>query len=179
MQGFLDPDKILDELEIHDDIVLKRDMIVADFGCGSGGFTIPLAKRLDNGLVHAVDIQESSLSALKSQTLLDNLSNIRFIRADLEESKASSLQDSSIDLVLVVNTLFQIDDKNAIISEADRILKKQGRLLIIDWLPQAPQGPETRISPDDVKKRAQDIGFALKKEIKARKYHYGLVFEKS
>lgn len=178
MDTFLNPDTILDELEINDDIILKRDMVVADFGCGSGGFAIPLAERLDNGLVYAVDVQESSLSALKSQALLNNLNNIRFIRADLEKPKASNLQDSSIDLVLIVNTLFQIDDKNAIISEADRILKKQGRLLIIDWMPEAPQGPEIRISSDDVKKRAQDIGFALKKEIEAGKYHYGLVFEK-
>jgi len=177
MQGFLDPDKILDELEMHDDIILKRDMVVADFGCGSGGFTIPLAKRLDSGLIHAIDIQESSLSVLKSQALLDNLNNIRFVRANLEESKASGLQDSSVDLVLVINTFFQIDDKNAIISEVDRILKKQGRLLIIDWLPQAPQGPEIRVSSDDVKKIAQD--FVFKKEIEAGKYHYGLVFEKS
>ena len=118
MDTFLNPDTILDELEINDDIILKRDMVVADFGCGSGGFAIPLAERLDNGLVYAVDVQESSLSALKSQALLNNLNNIRFIRADLEKPKASNLQDSSIDLVLIVNTLFQIDDKNAIISES-------------------------------------------------------------
>ena len=173
MEGFLSPDEILDQLN------LKPDMVAADFGCGSGGFTIPLAKRLKEGLVYAVDIQESPLSALKSRALLENVTNIRITRSDLEKPKGSAVPDSSLDLVLISNLLFQIKNKTAIISEAKRVLKKGGVLLVIDWVPRAPQGPaEGRISAKEVKKIAKDIGLELEKEFEAGKYHYGLVFEK-
>lgn len=173
MVSFINPEEVLDQLK------LKTGMTAADFGCGSGGFAIPLAKRLEDGLVYALDIQKEPLSALKSRALTENLTNIRFIRCDLEESKGSTLTDFSIDLVLIVNTLFQMENKGVIISEAERILKKSGKLLIIDWLPQASQGPmEGRISSNEVKKITKGYGFKLEKELEAGKYHYGLVFEK-
>ena len=174
MVGFLNPEEILDQLE------LKADMVAAEFGCGSGGFAIPLAKRLDEGLVYGLDIQDAPLSALKSRSLLENIVNIRIIRCNLEKPKGSTLTDSSLDLVLIPNVLFQAENKNAIISEAKRVLKKEGELVIIDWLAKATQGPaEGRVSPGEVKKIAKGLGFDLKKEFEAGKYHFGLIFIKS
>lgn len=172
-QSFLNPEEILDEFEI------SPNSVAAEFGCGSGGFAIPLAKRLDEGLVHAIDIQQAPLSALKSRALLENIVNIKIIRSDLEKSKGSTLTPDSLDLVLIPNVLFQIKDKSAIISEAGRVLKSKGKLVVIDWLLKASQGPEKgRVSPEQVKKIADGIGFKLEKEFEAGKYHYGLVFEK-
>lgn len=172
-QSFLNPEEVLDQLE------LRPDMVAAEFGCGSGGFAIPLAKKLEDGLVYGLDIQESSLSALKSRTLLENITNIRIVRSDLEKSKGSTLTESSVDLVFIPNVLFQIKDKNVIISEAERVLKNKGKLVVIDWLPKAAQGPEEgRVSPEEVKEIAEKIGFKLEKEIEAGKYHFGLIFEK-
>ena len=173
MVGFLNPEEILDQLE------LKADMVAAEFGCGSGGFTIPLAKKLDEGLVYGLDIQNAPLSALKSRSLLENIVNIRIIRCNLEKPRGSTLTDSSLNLVLIPNVLFQAENKNAIISEAKRVLKKEGKLVVIDWLPKATQGPvEGRTSTEEVKKIAEGLGFKLKKEFEAGKYHFGIVFEK-
>jgi len=173
MNSFLNPQKVLDQIE------LKKDMVAADFGCGSGGFVIPLAKKLENGLVYGLDIQGAPLSALKSRAMLERLMNIRIIRSDLEKPRGSTLTDLALDLVLISNLLFQIENKNAIISEAKRVLKKKGELLIIDWSPNASRGPEKgRISAEEVKKMAQEQGFAFKKEFKVGDYHYGLIFEK-
>jgi len=173
MQSFLNPEEVLDQLEI------KPDMVAAEFGCGSGGFAFPLARRLDEGLVYGIDILEAPLSALKSRMLVENIINIRIICSDLEKPRGSTLSAFSLDLVLIPNVLFQVEDKNAIISEAARVLKKGAKLLIIDWLPGASQGPvEGRISPDEVKKIARQNGFNLEKEFEAGKYHYGLIFQK-
>lgn len=170
---FLNPEEVLDQLE------LRFDMIAAEFGCGSGGFTIPLAKRLEEGLVQAIDIQGAPLSALKSRANLENVTNIRIIRSDLEKPRGSSLREASLDLVLIPNVLFQIEDKNAIIAEAKRVLKNNGKLIVIDWLPQATQGPSKgRVPAKEVKKIAKELDFKLEKEFKAGKYHYGLIFEK-
>ena len=173
MKSFINPDDILDQID------LKANMVAAEFGCGSGGFTIPLAKRLDEGLVYGLDIQSAPLSALKSRANLENIVNIRIIRCDLEKQRGSTLTDYSLDLVFIPNVLFQVKDKKALISEANRILKSKGKLVVIDWLPGATQGPvEGRVSSFEVKKIAGKFGFKLEKEIKAGKYHYGLVFAK-
>ncbi len=173
MESFLNPEEILDRLS------LRANMIAAEFGCGSGGFVISLAKRLDEGLVYGLDIQEAPLSALKSRSLLENVANIRLIRCNLEKEKGSTLTDDSLDLVLIPNVFFQIENKDAIITEANRVLKNGGKLLIIDWLPEATQGPvKGRISPKEMEKLAEKVGFKMVKDIEAGKYHYCLLFEK-
>ena len=174
MVSFLDPKEVLSQLG------LRPNMVVADFGCGSGGFALPLAQKLEDGLVYALDVREAPLSSLKSWAIMKKLSNIRFVRCDLEKPKGSTLPEISLDLVIIANTLFQSEDKESMVCEAKRVLKKEGLLTIIDWLPDSIQGPDTgRISPEQAKKLAQDCGFKIEKEIEAGKYHYGFVFKKS
>ena len=48
-------------------------MIAADFGCGSGGWAIPLAKKLEEGKVYAIDILEEPLSALRARAKLEKI----------------------------------------------------------------------------------------------------------
>jgi len=170
-KSFIDPEEVLDQF------ILRSDMIAAEFGCGSGGFAVPLAQRLDEGLVYGIDILQEPLSALKSRCLVENITNIKPILSDLEKEKGSTLHEGTVDLVFIPNMLFQIDDKNAIISEAARIIKKQGRLVVIDWLPDTNQGPEQKVSPNEVKELVKK-DFKLEKEFKAGKFHYVLVFEK-
>jgi ubiquinone/menaquinone biosynthesis C-methylase UbiE len=172
MQSFLNPEEILDQLN------LKIDMLAAEFGCGSGNFVIALAKRLNQGLVYGLDIREAPLSALKSRALMERASNIQLIRCDLEKPKGSTLPDSSLDLVLIPNVFFQSEDREAIMTEASRVLKNRGKLVIIEWSDQTSYGPSEKISPEEMKELAEKAGFKLEKEIEAGKYHYGLVFEK-
>lgn len=173
MESFLSPEEVLDQLE------LRADMVAAEFGCGSGGFAFPLAKRLEDGLVYAIDILQEPLSALNSRALLENVVNIRVIRSDLEKPRGSTISALSVDLVLIPNVLFQVENKNAIIAEANRVLKNKGKLVVIDWTTQAVQGPvEGRVAPSEVKKTAEKNGFKLEKEFEAGKYHYGLIFTK-
>ena len=171
-KGFLNPEEILEQLE------LKANMLAAEFGCGSGGFTVHLAKKMPEGLIWAVDILEAPLSALKSRQLLEGLNNIKIVRGDLEKPKGSTIPSSSLDLVVIPNVLFQAEDRPAIIKEADRILKNRGLLVVIDWLLETNQGPKEKVAPEEVKEIAEKLELSFKKEINAGKYHYGLVFEK-
>ncbi|MEA3344361.1 MAG: class I SAM-dependent methyltransferase [Patescibacteria group bacterium] len=173
-QSFLNPEEVLDQLG------LRPNMVVADFGCGSGGFILPLAKKLEDGLVYALDVRVEPLSSLKSRAIMEEFSNIRFIRCDLEKQKGSTLPEISLDLVIIANTLFQAEDKESMVQEAKRVLKKGGILTIVDWLPGSTQGPDTgRIAPEQAKKIAQDCGFKISKNLETGKYHYGFLFKKS
>lgn len=173
MNSFFNPEEFLNQLG------LRSDMVAADFGCGSGGFTVPLAKRLDQGLVYAIDIQEAPLSALKSRYLQENINNIRIIRSDLETPRGSKMADSSLDFVFIVNMLFQIGKKEALFEEAKRVLKAGGHLAIADWMANVRLGPEKgRILPEEAKKIAKNLGLKIEKEFPAGKQHYGILFTK-
>lgn len=171
MQGFLNPVEILKE------ITLRRNMTAVDFGCGSGGWVIPLAKEIEEGKVIAVDILEEPLSALKSRAKLEKINNIETMLGDTE--KGTDVLDKSADLVLMTNLLFECEDRKKVLEEGKRVLKNKGKILIVDWRPDAPLGPkEGRISAEEVKETAADTGFKLKKEFEAGSYHYGLIFER-
>jgi ubiquinone/menaquinone biosynthesis C-methylase UbiE len=173
MEEFLKPEEVLNNLKI------KKDLLAVEFGCGAGGFAIALAKRLEEGEVFAIDIQEAPLSALKSRAELAGVKNIKTLLSDLEREKGSTLPDNYLDLVLIPNLLFQVKEKTAIIKEAKRILKEGGEILIVDWLPEASLGPaEGRVSSKEIKKIGENLGLKLKKEFLAGKYHWGLIFEK-
>jgi len=171
MTGFLNPKTVLKEVE------LRANMTAADFGSGSGGWAIPLAKQLKEGKVYAIDILEEPLSALNSRAKLEKILNIQTLQSDVE--KTSKLFGKSCDLVLMTNLLFEVEDKKKVLEEGKRVLRDGGKLLIIDWQPEALLGPkEERISTGEVKKMAKDLNLKLEKEFTAGIYHWGLILVK-
>ncbi len=172
MEGFLNPNEVLKQLN------LKESMVACDFGSGSGGWVIPLAKKLDGGKVYAIDILEESLSALRAKTKLEKIVNVETILADVEKG-AKLLFDESCDLVLMTNLLFECEDKKSVLEEGKRLLKKGGRILVVDWKKDAPLGPkEGRVSPEELKEIALDLDLRIEKEFDAGIYHYGLILVK-
>jgi ubiquinone/menaquinone biosynthesis C-methylase UbiE len=172
--GFLDPNEILNQL------LLEKDMVAADFGCGSGGWVIPLAQKLGDGLVYAVDVQENALSAMMSKANLHGLNNIKKVLADIERG-VKQIEGNSCDLVLMTNLLFQIDNKEDVFKEAKRILKEAGKVLVVEWGMESPFGPmqEDRVSAGKIQDIAETEGFVLEKKIETSGYHCGLLFIKS
>jgi len=172
--GFLRPEEIVRQLNI------RKDMQVADFGCGAGYFTITLAKLADQGKVYAFDVLEQALESVRSRAKLQGLFNIETKRCNLELIGSSGLLDNSVDLVLLANILFQSNKKIDIIKEAKRILKKGGEMVIIDWLPNQSMGPpkDLIVLPEVVKKMAQDEGLVFKKDFPVDVYHWGIIFTK-
>ena len=176
MEGFLNPSDVLKQLELH------KDMVAADFGCGSGGWVIPLAKILEDGKVYAIDILEEPLSALRAKTKLEKILNIEVIKSDIE--KTSRLLENSCDLVLMTNLLFEVADIKKVLEEGKRVLRAGGKILVVDWTPpthhpeESKIGPEKKVSLKEVKKIAEEIGLESEKEFEASPYHWGLIFTK-
>ncbi|MDP2663923.1 MAG: class I SAM-dependent methyltransferase [bacterium] len=172
MNGFLNPNEILKKLK------LKDDMTAADFGSGSGGWVIPLAKILEEGKVYAIDILEEPLSALRARASLEKLSNVEIVQADIEKG-AKLLFDESCNLVLMTNILFQIDNKKAVLEEGKRVLKPGGRILVIDWAKDNPLTKEIeKVSFEEIEKAARELKLKVEKEFEAGLYHKGLILVK-
>ncbi len=171
--GFLHPDNIIKEFNI------KQGMKIADFGCGAGYFSMSLAKTVgEDGKVYAVDVLESALESIQSKAKLQGLFNIEAIRANLEEKRGSGLDHNSIDLVLLANILFQSSKKESIIEEAKRIVKPSGKIIIIEWEKEQLMGPPEKfiVSKDKVSQIAKNNNLKEKKEFKAGKNHWGMIF---
>jgi len=154
-------------------------MTAADFGSGSGGWAIPLAKILEEGKVYAIDILEEPLSALKSRARLEKIFNVEIIQSNIEATRGSKLSDSSCDLVLMTNLLFECDNKKIVLEEGKRVLKPGGKILVVDWQKDNPLTSEVEwVSIEEVKKIAKELGFKIEKEFEAGIYHWGLILVK-
>ena len=158
---------------------IEPGMLVADFGSGSGAYTLAIADRLEGvGHVYAIDIQRDLLRRIANEAAKLGHKNVEIIWADLEVPRASKLAGETLDFVLISNLLFQVPDKGALLAEARRILKATGRLAIVDWSESFKGlGP---VDEDVVPKQtglelARKAGFELMKEFPAGAHHYGLI----
>jgi SAM-dependent methyltransferase len=110
------------------DVPLKEGMAVVDYGCGPGRYALPIAKLVGpKGKVFAVDIQSLAINTVKEKATRESLTNIEPILVD---SYNTGIQDSSIDLVLLVDTFHQIKDYGALFQEIHRILRGDGILFM-------------------------------------------------
>jgi len=170
------------------DIVLHKagiaeKMIVADLGCGAAGhFVFPSAERVGKeGKVFAVDILKKTLENIKRRIYLDNLHNVIPVWSDLEVFKGTKLEPGSIDVAMLINTLYQSKHRAAILRESIRILKKGGSMMVVEWKKtNLAFGPtvENRVDPKHIIQVAQKLGLNLEEEFFVGKYHYGLIFHK-
>lgn len=158
---------------------IEPGMSIADFGAGSGHYIWPIAAALNNsGNVYAIDIQQDLLRRIHNEAQKRGYKNIKVIWTDLEKPKASKIADGSLDYVLISNLLFQIENKHAVLTEAKRILKRSGKLIVIDWSDSFDMmGPHKK---DVVTKAAalellKQSGFEVTDEFRAGAHHWGLL----
>ena len=163
-------------------IGLAEGCKVADFGCGAGFFSLACAKQVgENGIIYALDILPERLEAVASQAKHTGLANIVTKRVNLEKAKGSQLENKSADWVIMKDMLFQNKDKKAILAEAKRVVKDDGKILIIEWnMNDSAIGPkqDLRFGKDQLVALAQKIELRVLKEIGVGNFHYGLILEK-
>jgi ubiquinone/menaquinone biosynthesis C-methylase UbiE len=159
---------------------LRDGMKVGDLGAGSGHYTLAAAAAVGHdGRVYAIDVQEDVLRHLKDSGHRAGRRNIETIWGNIEKPGGTKLRDQSLDAVILSNTLFQFEHKEAAIKEMKRILKSGGKLLVVDWAgAYGGMGP----APHHVvtEHQAEELfitgGFYKVKDFRAGPHHYGIVF---
>jgi ubiquinone/menaquinone biosynthesis C-methylase UbiE len=105
---------------------ITEGQTVLDFGCGSGNYTIPIAKIVGNeGTVYALDKNRYSLNELMQRARTEGLTNIK--RIDTSGEVKIDLEDESVDAVLLYDIFwyFTLWDPSLpqLLSEVYRVLR--------------------------------------------------------
>lgn len=161
---------------------IEPGMKVADFGAGSGAYVNLIAEALlGSGTVYAVDIQKDLLRRIKNEAERAGRKNVEVLWGDLEQEGGSKL-NSVLDLVLISNLLFQVREKQAVVDEAARVVKSNGRVAIIDWSDSfggLGPAPEMVVTKENAYALARKANLTFVKEFPAGAHHYGLIFRKT
>jgi ubiquinone/menaquinone biosynthesis C-methylase UbiE len=159
---------------------LTEGMRVADFGAGTGFYSKACSPRVGyTGKVYAIEVQKDLVKKLESEIRQWGLSNIECIWGDIERRGGTKIADRSMDVVIISNVLFQAEDKLGLIDEAKRILKKGGKVLLIDWSGSfGGMGPipEHVVTENMAKELFEKRGFKLIENISTSAHHYGIIF---
>ncbi len=162
---------------------LYGPMTIADFGSGPGFFTMPIAEKISSeGTVYAFDIQKGPLRVLRRKAEERQLHNIRTIAADLEKPQGTHLKDASVDRIIAAQILFQAENPLLILTEAFRILKKHGTLIIVEWdtEPIGLFGPkhEYRIPKNKLLEFLLSRGFTISRTLQVSGHHHAILCKK-
>lgn len=177
MDLFIRPEKFIKELPY-----IKSNQNVADFGCGSGYFTLEIAKKITaQTKVYAIDVLKEPLLNLKSKSELLGVFNIKYVISDLEKIGGSLLENESVSVVFIANILFQIKNQEILIQEATRILKTGGHIVILEYEDNFQQfGPpkNLRIAKEKLKEILENMKLEPTQDFKPSESHYCLVYKK-
>lgn len=174
---FVNPLSVLDALGV------SVGMSVGDFGTGEGAYARELVKRVGkDGTVYAFDVQKDLVARLAAEAKTNKINNLHAIWADLDEPRGTTLADNSLDTAIIANVLFQSEQRADFLAEAVRVLRPNGRLLLVDWSDAAgPLGPRADhvMTKDVAQQLAEGAGLVFDREIAAGEHHYGLLFRKA
>lgn len=170
-------ESLLDRAEI------KSNHSVIDIGCGRSLSFLFLLHKLVNmeGKVFGVDILPDVVESVLSDLKHHSLNNISILLNDAETYKGISIPDKSVDRVFLINTLSQASSSEAMLTEAIRILKTKGKIMIVDWNENpSPIGPlhSQRLLTNHIKDIFEILNLSKIDEFEAGKYHYGFLITK-
>lgn len=152
----LPPEEILNSFEI------TSDEIVVDVGCGTGFFSIPASYIVeDSGEVIALDVAEEMIKELNGKLEKKEIKNI--VAKQCKEYEFS-VENGYATFVLLSNVLHEVEDKEKLLAEINRITRRGGRLGVIEWQKkETEKGPPVniRLSEKDIKNYLKDAGFEV------------------
>lgn len=161
---------------------LREGDTVADFGAGRGFFLRPLADVVgETGEVYLCEIQKELVEFVGEQIRLSGYTHAKTAWCDLEEAGGIPVKDGAFDAGILVNTLFQLEDKEAAAVEMVRTVRPGGKLLVIDWTDTVTgmgPGPDQLVSLADCAALFESHGCILEREFEAGAHHYGVAFRK-
>ena len=129
--------------EIAGVLGLQPGMCVAELSAGRGDLIVPVSEAVGSaGRAFAVESAPEMLASLRERAR--GSGNIHVVEAP---SHATPIATGCCDRVYMVNLWSELPDPAAALREAARLLRPDGRLILIDWHAEVecPHAPASRI----------------------------------
>jgi SAM-dependent methyltransferase len=137
---------------------LEDDDVIADIGAGTGYFSFPIARRVPNGRVLAVDIQQEMLeiiAARKADGAGDNVFPV------MGSGQDPNLPAAGIDLILIVDAWHEFSHPYEMGVAMAQALKPGGLLVLIEYRGEDPGVPIKRLrkmTEEQAKREMRAVG---------------------
>ena len=149
---------------------LRPGETVLDLGSGAGLDVLLSARRVaPGGHAYGLDMTDEMLAVAHANQRKSGLENATFLKGTIEEIP---LGDASVDVVISNCVINLAADKGAVLREAFRVLRRDGRFAVADMVAIEELAPETKkrldlwagcvagtISIDDYTRALRDAGF--------------------
>ncbi|HBT47758.1 MAG TPA: ubiquinone biosynthesis protein UbiE [Peptococcaceae bacterium] len=109
---------------IYEYLQPRSGMEILDIGCGTGNFSIELARL--GARVTGIDVSEPMLEKAREKAAREGVT-VRFLRAD---ARRLPFEEGTFDAVVSVTALEFVTDLRAALQEAYRVLRAGGRLVV-------------------------------------------------
>ncbi|MGL1932637.1 MAG: HD domain-containing protein [Desulfotalea sp.] len=131
---------ILDADEFYQTLALQKGLAVADLSCGAGISTEILTNRLgEKAEIFAVDLWKNGIAILDKKIEQQNIENIYTLRSDV--TRHIPIDDKRVNFCLLTTHFAKIMQRDTIVDimdEIKRILRKKGRLAILEFTEESP-----------------------------------------
>ena len=130
-EGFLSPGGPEEVAEIVSALDLNGKTIL-DFGFGTGGPSIALARLCRTCKIIGIDVEHPMLD--RATRLVERAGLSEQIDLTIVKPGRLPFEDTSFDIVFSKGVIIHIEDKHALFSEIIRVLKPGGGFVADDWL---------------------------------------------
>ena len=157
---------------------LSEDFVVADIGAGTGYFTFPVAARVPQGKVFAVDIQPEMLALMEQRKAREKVDNVETVLGEADDPK---LPDSDIDLAFIVDAYHEFSFPREMGERLKASLKPGGQLVLVEYRAEEPRVPIKRLhkmSEAQVKQEMAAIGLDWVRTESYLPQQHVLIFQK-
>lgn len=127
--GFKIRDFLKPRQKIVKEIGLKAGFQVLDYGCGPGGYILPVSRAIGaSGKLYALDIYPLAIEMVKKITAKNMLGNVETVLSN----SSIGIAAEALDAVLLYDVFHDLTNQSIVLKELHRVLKPTGVLSFSD-----------------------------------------------
>jgi len=159
---------------------LRRGMVVADVGAGSGYYTVRLSRAVGReGRVVATDVQPGMLELIRTKLDREKLTNVSLVQGAMDDP---NLPSGTFDMILMVDVYHELSAPQAFVRKLRAALKPDGRLVLIEFRgedPAVPIQPVHKMTVAQVRQELAADGFTIDRVIDVLPWQHIIVLKQT